>query len=152
MKRTIIAVLIISSAIVALLVVTVDAQSPTPPLPHEIALSDAFGETTSWQTFTGTWGFVIRYPAGWEIAVDSGQGHAANTHIVEFRHALPEGYVIIEVRETALLPGTNWQTDPEVLLWRATNDWPAYRFEAALLNGQDAWLAQLKEASPLPLQ
>ncbi len=147
-----VATMLISLAMVALLVVAVNAQSPTPPLPPEMALSDVSGETASWQVFTGTWGFTIRYSPNWEIIVDPGQGHAANTHIVEFRYALPNSYVILEVRETVLPPGTDWHTDPEVSLWHVADDWPNYHLETVSLNGQDAWLAQLKEAEILSLQ
>lgn len=130
----------------ALLAMSVQAQSSTPPQPHEIALQDTAGATRAWQTFSTT-GFLIRYPTDWHMRLLPAQ--LIDTQAVEFYHSTPDNLVdaSISVYETRLAPDENWQQDPELLFWREQGAQIDHPSEAVLVNGDTGWLVRSQRSS-----
>ncbi|MEJ5312451.1 MAG: hypothetical protein WHX52_22020 [Anaerolineae bacterium] len=112
--------------------------TPEPPQRPEITLHDATGETVRWSRFTDA-GFALRYPSDWQVRVLPHQ--VAGTRTVEFVHSEPGGQVdaAIQVWETWLSPGEDWEQDAELIFWRTEGLQENAVVEPVLVNGQPGW-------------
>ncbi len=113
-------------------------STPEPPQRPEIALRDTTGETARWSRFTDA-GFTLRYPSGWGVRVLPDQ--VAGTRVVELAHSTPDGAVdaAIQVWETWLSSGEDWEQDAELVFWRADGTQGNAVVEPVLVNGQPGW-------------
>ena len=113
-------------------------STPDPPQRLEITLRDTTGETFRWPRFTDA-GFTLRYPSDWKVRVLPDQ--VAGTRIVEFAHSTPEGAVdaAIQVWETWLSSGEDWEQDAELMFWRERGVQENVAVEPVLVNGQPGW-------------
>jgi hypothetical protein len=120
-------------------------QSPLPtPQPlqrQEVTLRDTTGETARWSQFTSE-GFDLRYPSDWQARVLPDQ--IAGTRIVEFTHSTPDNRVdaSIQVWETWLSPGEDWEQEPEVQFYRKQAGQANHVAEPVLVSGQPGWMTQ----------
>jgi hypothetical protein len=120
-------------------------QSPLPtPQPiqqQEVTLRDTTGETARWSQFTSE-DFNLRYPSDWQARVLPDQ--IAGTRIVELTHNTSDNRIdaSIQVWETWLSPGEDWEQEPEVQFYRKQGGQDNHVTEAVLVGGQPGWMMQ----------